>query len=111
MERLTYKEKGFYRPTKQGEWYTTPDDGSNACRLLQVIGKYEDLEEQIGCPLEVRCKIVLRALIYTDDGSDWIVQNVLDKYFWASCNTEYSNANFSWKDYKKTWWLKADRSE
>lgn len=45
MGRLTYKKDGLYYPTKEGEFYTTPDDGSNACRLLQVIGRYEDKEE------------------------------------------------------------------
>ena len=47
MERLTKKEEsGLYYPTEKGQFYTSPDDGSNACRLLQIIGQYEDLREE-----------------------------------------------------------------
>ena len=41
MSRLTFKKNNMYYP-KNKDWLA-PDDGSNAARLIQVIGKYEDL--------------------------------------------------------------------
>ena len=45
MERLTKLVDGIYRPTPKGSEYLQPDDGSNAARLLQIVGKYEDEQE------------------------------------------------------------------
>lgn len=48
MNRLTKKGKNAYMPTKRGAQFLEADDGSNAARLLQTIGPYEDVMEKYG---------------------------------------------------------------
>lgn len=48
MNRLTKKGETAYMPTERGAQFLEVDDGSNAARLLQVIGSYEDLMEKYG---------------------------------------------------------------
>ena len=63
--------------------------------------KYRDLEEQLGCPLEVRCKITTDTTIY-------------DNNFTAIMNCGFGSNyefDFAYSDYKKTWFLKKDKSE
>ncbi len=78
--------------------------------------RYKQLEEQIGCPLEVRCKVVSDSHIYDENGIEYDVVYIHKEYF--DCEDPLDNdigytklCAFEWKDYKKTWWLKADRSE
>lgn len=73
--------------------------------LYDVLG----LQEQIGCPLDV----VLKALkygIYQEDGGrrklPFIEYNSGTNKFYFGFGT-YCNV----EDYKKTWWLKKDKSE
>ena len=47
MKRITHKEGNLYYPTDENKWYLTPDDGSNCARLMQVIGQYEDVLEEL----------------------------------------------------------------
>lgn len=74
------------------------------------LGKLEDLEEQIGCPLEVVVK-ALKIGIYTNL-KNWNRED-LTKYFCLNLyniETEWFLGNpiilVNLKDYKKTWWLK-----
>ncbi len=118
MERFTYRdEKGFTRPTKIAEKLLEPDDGSNACRLLSKIGQYEDelesykkLEEELGCPLEIRCKLYNNMDIVTDDGF-MIIKRLYPDCLIAASEYDFKEIKFPYKDYKKTWWLKIDKSE
>lgn len=64
MSRLTKLDRNVYHPTPTGAQFLEPDDGSNAARLLQVIGKYEDIEEDVGCPVETVFK-ALKNGVYT----------------------------------------------
>lgn len=48
MNRLTKLDRNVYHPTPTGAQFLEPDDGSNAARLLQVIGSYEDIMEKYG---------------------------------------------------------------
>lgn len=48
MNRLTKKGKNAYMPTKRGAQFLEADDGSNAARLLQTIGPYEDIMQKYG---------------------------------------------------------------
>jgi len=101
MSRLTEKVKNtddyIKLPTKDKQ------------EFINKLGKLEDLEEQIGCPLEVFVK-ALKEGIYQEDGGrrrfPFIEYNsATDKFFFGFgtyCNVE---------DYKKTWFLKEDRSE
>ena len=81
-------------------------------KCFEKLGKYEDLEEQIGCPLEVRCKIYDSQSVFNDDGEELIIQLVEEQYFSAYSTIDYDiTYSLYYKDHKKTWWLKADRSE
>ena len=79
------------------------------------LGKLEDLEEKLGCPLEVVVK-ALKIGIYTNL-KNWNRED-LTKYFCLNLynlETEWYLGNpiifVNLKDYKKTWWLREDKSE
>lgn len=83
---------------------------------LNKLGKLEDLEEEFGCPLEVRCKVTTGTYIYDENGNEYEVEFLYSLSFMATDGKCDDNgitieAEFLWKDYKKTWWLKEDRSE
>lgn len=117
MSRLTEFRKDLNRyEYKQDErGYCFIQEG----QIVQKLGKLEDLEGQLGCPLE----LVFRALkngIYTKESE-------LDKELELfdvrgiglrglgviSKICSYGECDFTceYKDYKKTWWLKEDKSE
>lgn len=62
MNRLTVKKDRIYYPANESVIF--PDDGSNACRLLQIIGKYEDLEEELGIDLITLFKALKDGIYY-----------------------------------------------
>ena len=79
------------------------------------LGKLEDLEEKLGCPLDVVVK-ALKIGIYTNL-KNWNRED-LTKYFCLNLynlDTEWYLGNpiifVNLKDYKKTWFLKEDKSE
>ena len=110
MNRLTEKiEEGFY----------VAPNIPNTDVLKYKLGKLEDIEEDLGCPLEV----VFKALKYG-------IYLKYDKYLFSRCKFQklevslkydygryllapIHKADFSvsLEDYKKTWFLKEDRSE
>ena len=90
--------------------------------VYELLG-YKQLEEQLGCPLDVAVKALFNGVYesYIDYGDNNIVKtrhrevrgigengliviNLLCHY--AECDE-----TFVYKDYKKTWWLKEDKSE
>ena len=60
--RLTEKRDGLYIPSKGNDFLIEADDGSNACRLLQKIGTYEDIEEKIGIKLDILYKAITQGV-------------------------------------------------
>ena len=78
--------------------------------------EYRQLDDQIGCPLEVLGKVILQNCFYdsygniietnigyiNQEGTTGIVMSVKE---WEMGNTILLS------DHKKTWWLKEDRSE
>ena len=109
MERLTIKRKIIVSP-----WLY--DSGASEMELTNRLGKLEDLEEEIGCPLEVRCNLDLNDIIFDQFGTTYIVRSIGKKDFVAYDTKKLENnvfyrQLFLWKEYKVTWWLKEDRSE
>lgn len=102
-----YEPKGFSTDTQIG-----------AC--IDKLGKLEDIEEELGCPLEVVFKAITQGISYELKNGMMESEPYLT---FAECgygfifNTGISNrrkvvnGEFQTKDYKKTWWLKEDRSE
>jgi len=85
--------------------------------------KYKQFEEQqIGCPIEVRCEILPDSYIYTFgtsmDTIDVITGRKVTAISREGIHISYATASgrerdmtLPWRAYKKTWWLKSDRSE
>lgn len=109
MSRLTkkFKHNGFE--------YMATGLGSNYPYAIDKLGKLEDLEEQLGCSLDVVFKALKNGIYRYNKNYEpnfrkekvLYLGNEYGRYYitWLGCWTEYLD------NYKKTWWLKADRSE
>ena len=76
----------------------------------QKLGKLEDLEEEIGCPLEVLFKALING-IYAYNGNHYVV---FLKFYYVSEKFRLKDVNgllYPLDEYKNTWWLKEDKSE
>ena len=129
MSRLTEFRKDLnryeYKQDERGYWYIMEG------QIVQKLGRLEDLEEQLGCPLDIYVKIQLGLVdkVYikwyktTDvkwhNGEADIVQEevtmpftitrVDKKYFRYQAILGKEDMPFS--NYGKEFWLKEDRSE
>ena len=117
MSRLTEKVKNMddyiKLPTKDKQ------------EFINKLGKLEDLEEELGCPLE--CVVaVFKAMqqdyIYCDIGNGmYKLHNFRLDYVDLADDVYFTRSEYHYvldddccifvKDYKKTWWLKEDKSE
>ena len=88
--------------------------------LKELNAKYKQLEEQIGCPLEVVFKAINYGIAYElKNGlieSEPHIELTECGYGYILCSGSserkiIENGEFQTKDYKKTWWLKENRSE
>lgn len=140
MSRLTRKTDGrdYYMECKAYElmqehfgnssdtFYENPEDyyneypyqaaicGNEEERLIK-LGKLEDIEEELGCPLEVVFK-ALKEGIYCVDYDNQIIRkfqaplcfnSTSKQFYWSGNNIGYPDL----KDYQKTWWLKGEKYE
>lgn len=111
MDRIT-KKVGENYCSQNGDFYD----------LYNKLGQLEDLQEEIGCPLKVRCEVVPNSYIYTF-GTSMETLDVITRrkvitiskegiyISYATASGKERDMTLPWKAYKKTWWLKADRSE
>ena len=104
MSRLT-KKVGENYCSQSGDFYD----------LYNKLGQLEDLEEELGCPLDIIINACINGFVaryYGDwDNAELDIDRDMVSDFRRKCFTDnYANEYF-WKDYKKTWWLKEDRSE
>ena len=122
--RITEKDGEFYKLKPEQEVY----GWENGIRLVQIVGKLEDLEEELGCPLEVVFK-ALKGGFYTVSNSRLQLFKECDNrtvfirhlgYDIEICCEQSKNEihsrceiylERSTKDYKKTWWLKETKEE
>ena len=81
--------------------------------LKEQNSKYRELEEQLGCPLDVVVK-ALQTGVYYEDVANCMKYMVVDLHF----NLEgdfvlyFEDGEYLLvRNYKKTWWLKKDKSE
>ena len=106
--------------------------------VYNKLGKLEDLEEELGCPLEVVFKALNKGFVcekfvlkqdnykdYPEKWEQWKKEN--NNELQHIGNTKYLNLDMWYKiiyfskgdtymeiwleDYKKTWWLRKDKSE
>ena len=111
MDRLTtdITERDYYtsEPIICGRNYKT----NGNCTMEEVVdklGELENLKDQIDCPLDVRLKVTHNTPIYDVEENEYIVEFV-EKDIFSVYAIFYMS--FRWNDYKKTWWLKKDKSE
>lgn len=102
MERLTKKQENKY-------WLNCSYDEQDA---IQQLGKLEDIEQELGIPLEVLFK-ALKEEIWTYDYDKKITRTTildfgLGVYGWYLSNMSYL---VSTKDYGKTWALTKEELE
>ena len=101
------------------DFYQKNFESSKGYKILVDELNYADnchtLEEQLGCSLDVIINACINGFIaryYGDwENAELDVDRDMVSDFRRKCFTDnYANEYF-WKDYKKTWWLKSDRSE
>lgn len=113
MKRLT-KKVGDNYCSQSGDFYD----------LYNKLGRLEDLEEELGCPLEVVFKALTNGIythwnwncdLYDETEELSYIENI---YFGKNPFDKISlmfgykkESTIDLKDYKKTWWLKEDKSE
>lgn len=134
MERLTkeYDDNSGYTVIQEyGGYY--PDFQADAYfDCVNKLGKLEDIEEELGCPLDVVIKALTRGVYVVDEQTkeiQWILRS-LTTFTGLGLDTKYSGfiderpwrkkvlykgikmpPMYYWKDYKKTWWLKENKEE
>lgn len=112
MYRLTYKEKWIDEFVNEEHQYKTKDNYS-----IDKLGKLEDLEEELGCPLEVVFKALKEGVKVNMEFLDIdITDDILRPRLYYSDDFQcYGLSIQSWgyfvklKDYQKTWWIKGDK--
>lgn len=84
-------------------------------QTLEVAVKYrkiKDIEEQLGCPLDVLFKALKQGYIFTKFGKRYI-ENINYGCYGEKLLIRFSTETIDYhcEDYKKTWWLKENKSE
>ena len=94
------------------------EDGFSPSEDLQIcnIAKNTiDLEEQLGCPLEKLIQFSKQETVYTIYGThtnEIVIVDLNLGRIHISINGDINNSYCVYfKDYKKTWWLREDKSE
>ena len=89
---------------------------------IKKLGELEDLQQEIGCPLEIRERALkqceFEGLYFETEDTDgfkrvgvykcFLRYDAFDNKFYWNCGW---NAETWLNCYKKTWWLKKDKSE
>jgi hypothetical protein len=113
MKRLVRNQDKFWgKDNYKGNKYIIGSDGVTSKQMvIDKLGKLEDLEEQIGCPLDVFFKLVKQVKINFNGTMTgyFVFYNLLHKRF--EIRNEETMDLFPLTDYKKKFWLKEDKSE
>lgn len=78
--------------------------------IMQENQKYKNLEDELGCPLEV---VTSKTAMVVKDNEIYEVDIMAVSFTNGNIyfGSEWSFTTKKIKDYKKTWWLKEDLSE
>lgn len=125
MSRLTRNQEKFWgKGNYKGEKYIIGSNGVTSKQMcLNKLGKLEDLEEQLGCPLEVvitpyfkrgkleifyrgKMREVIRVVAFEE-----ATRPYMDVFYRDNEKEQFKVRTIWLDDYKKTWWLKEDKSE
>ena len=112
MSRITMKQdNGFYTLKDREKLFNF----ENEVKLVQILGLYEDLEEEIGCPLNILVEALAKGIYCRS-------LPTLDKLNFYN-NLRLSKSGNKWfltfgnlmcvsvEEYKTLWFLKEDWSE
>ena len=109
MNRLTKEEILKFPKTTYGRALGK----TIASKVMNDLLQYKDLEEQLGCPLDVVVK-ALQNGVYYEDVANCMRYMVVDLHFNLDgdfvLSFDYDERLLA-RNYKKTWWLKKDKSE
>lgn len=101
MNRLTKKDQ-------LGDYIFINGEETYPNEICNKLGKLEDLEEEIGCPLEVVFKATTNGII-DFEGKEHTV--VLGGYYLFVTENDELIRGIYLKNYQKTWWLKGEKNE
>ena len=110
MERLTTKTGRYYTVDRYSIFHYEEESESIIDKLSNKLGKLEDLEEEIGCPLEIFFR-ALKEGIYNEGMKHFNIEHYFVDRNSFDIHYNHSVIVFKVSDYKKTWWLKEDKSE
>lgn len=82
--------------------------------MCYVVGNgisYRKLSEELGCPLEVLIKPLLKGGIIDNDGYGVQLTGLAINGDGSLSLTAVNGDHYDLKDYKKTWWLKGEKNE
>lgn len=120
--RIQLTERGAKMSRLTDRNYKNTTLALDSCKPYLKLGELEDLEEQIGCPLEVFVKLHQQMKFYRLNALNEIIECEIDNpnddevYHIQADGIIFNQYDYGWqfysfKDYKKTWWLKEDKSE
>ena len=111
MERLTKKHDGRGSYTQFGDKYI-PNHNIRHKQFVEKLGKLEDIEEELGIPLEVLFKALKDGFWFKDSGRVFLAKQagvfngVSGTYWFSGMGTMVKV-----KDYGKTWSLNKEELE
>lgn len=127
MNRLTKKIEEFKVYTLSDAFISEIPDviyGKKYCgEAINKLGKLEDLEEELGCPLEIvitpyykrgklevlyreKMREVIRVVAFEE-----ATRPYMEVWYRDDEKSNFKAKTIWLDDYKKTWWLKPDKSE
>lgn len=112
--RLTRKIN-HYCDTDIDNDYGFADEDVDTAQIVDKLGRLEDLEDELGCPLEVLFK-ALSDRVYNVERKEYVNVSHI-QYSFIDHKYEIYATNRNWcgwlavESYKKTWWLREDKSE
>lgn len=110
MNRLTKRD---YKHWVQTNGYYNKKNAQRLTKITHKLGALEDLEEELGCPLEVVFKALKEGICCVDYDNQIIrvfkaplcFNSTSKQFYWSGNNIGYPDL----KDYQKIWWLKGER--
>ena len=107
MNRLTYKQKWTDYFTDEEHHYNTKDDYA-----IDKLGKLEDIEEELRCPLDVVFKALKEGIVLNNGILYKCKLSYIEKELIFVCYANITDTTgVNVKDYQKTWWLKGENDE
>lgn len=116
MSRLTDKNITFAEKETLEMFQQEREHWQEFCirmgRIENKLKELEDLEEQLGCPLDVRERAFDNGF-YDVDGNHYFCEHYVPylKEMHTRGLMDGTSKRFKLKDYKITWFLKKDKSE